>query len=393
MATNVDNGDQNLTFDYKNPATGSSFNKLLYQLLPTGLYGDMPVLTKVDNTHVEVSPFYAILEDDANDLAIKVNTTTTSTAVVSSSAPLIVVRYDWSESSENYAEIVGINSGDLTSSDVIIGECSFSGSVLSETFDYSQQYDSNFEVSKGEGADTWDASTTYSSTQIVMRAGFQYFTFNTTDNTNKDPLTSPDYWIKTPSKETLLDMFSGGLPQLGTLSAIDDRTSANYQQHALIGNYEIDGSFYEFYKVHLDGTTITGNAELEAIFDPDGTDEYFNIDLIAPEVLSSRTLIDCGEYIATPQSSGGNNDTVGTLLEDRFQGHWHRQEFTRALNGGTASNTSLQTGDSSQGTSTFLTGQGDPSTDTINGTPRTGLTTRPKELTVGASYIIVMVAA
>ena len=294
MATNVDNGDQNLTFDYKNPATGSSFNKLLYQLLPTGLYGDMPTLTKVDNTHVEISPFYAILQDDDNDLSIKVNTTSSASAVVSSSAPLIVVRYEWSESSENYAEIIGIATDSLTSSDVVIGECSFSGSVLSETFDYSQQYNSNFEVSKGEGADTWDSSTTYSSTQIVMRAGFQYFTFNTTGNTNKDPLTSPNYWIKTPSKETLLDMFSGGLPQLGTLSAMDDRASANYQQYAKIGNYEIDGSFYKFYKVHLDGTVITGDAELEAIFDPDGDDEYFNIDLIAPEVLSVRTLLDLG---------------------------------------------------------------------------------------------------
>lgn len=400
MATNIDNGDQNITFDYKNPATGVSFNKLLYQTIPTGIYGDLPSLTKVDNTSVEIDPFFAILSDSTNKLSVKVNVTSTATATVSSSTPLIVIRYVWSESSENYAEIVGIDEDDLDEDDVVIGLCSFTGSVLSSDFDTTVQYDSNRKnLSRGNGAEEWQSGYTYTEETIVMRAGYQYFGFNTDTNLNKDPLTSPDYWIKTPSKEEILYMFSSGQAYNGTLSDMDDRNHANYQQTALIGKYELGGTFYNFYKVHLDGTTVTGDTELEALFDVDGTDEYFRLDMYAPEVTGTRTLIDKGDYVDTSQSSGGDADTVGELVEDQMQQITGSLDF---LTGPTfnllrTSSGAISNGDGELTDTVTLSGSTNTelreraSFDSADSPDaRTGSTTHGKRFTVGTAYIIVM---
>ena len=140
----------------------------------------------------------------------------------------------------------------------------------------------------------------------------------------------------------------------------------------------------------LDGTVVTGDATLEAIFDVGGGSEYFNLDLIAPDVLGTRTLIDMGERVLAAQSSGGENDTMAEVLEDRLQGHWHITNLGDGLD-------TIADANQVQGKNTFQTAgtnaTRDPIDDGTNGTPKTGLTTRPKELTTGISYIIVMKAA
>jgi hypothetical protein len=177
--------------------------------------------------------------------------------------------------------------------------------------------------------------------------------------------------------------------QRGGLIPAHDRADSDYQQNILVDSVAINGTTYNLYMVHLDGTQLTGNATLEAIFDPGGADEYHSIDYYAPDVLGTRTLLDMGEHIPTPQSSGGENDTLGALLGDRFQGHWHNFEATYDY----AVNVIGTSGFGVQG-ALGTTGQvKTPVNDGTNGFPRTGSTTRPKELTEGASYIIVMTDA
>ncbi len=248
---------------------------------------------------------------------------------------------------------------------------------------------------KVSGVDEWESTTTYTSEQLVMYKGFQFFAFNTTGNLAKPPLANPDYWMKSPTPEKLLDMFFEGDPQNGGMHNIANRSSSNYKQECLIGKYRLGGNgddFYNFYRVALDGTQITGDANLEAIFDVGGSNEYFKLDEYAPLSGSTRTLIDMSSRHLAPQSSGGDNDTLGEVLEDRFQGHWHEAFFSDSG----ASGVPLK-GTGSYANRQDMTvgdyGTQDPKSDGVNGTPRTGETTRPKEFTVGSSYIIVMIPA
>ncbi len=238
----------------------------------------------------------------------------------------------------------------------------------------------------------WSSVTTYTTEgEMVTWKGFQFVAYNVTGNLAKNPITSPDFWHMIPKPDELLLRFQSGQVLSGGLSAMADRAGANYRQNIAFGRYRLGGNgdaFYDFFRVALDGTQVTGDATLEAIFDVGGGNEYFNIDLVAPDVVGTRTLIDMGERIVTPQSDSGENDTLGEVLEDRAQGHYHDVR-TKNLDG----TNSFPKGGDTAGTTFNGTGVKAAWTmqdDGTNGTPRIGLTTRPKELTEGASYIIVM---
>ena len=246
----------------------------------------------------------------------------------------------------------------------------------------------------------WVVGTAYAADglELVTRKGYQFVNFSNAANTGNDPLTSPTLWFKIPKSDILMDQFYSGEPISGGLSVIADRAHAKYRQYCDFGRYRLGGNgddFALFSRVALDGTVVTGTAALEDdIFHEGDADEYWNLDIIAPDVLGTRTMLDMGEYIETPQSDSGNNDTMGEVLEDRFQGFNLESAINSngVVNDGTAIGTA-KSGDSMGATnvgtrSTYITG--DFLADGTNGTPRTGLTTRPKELTVGISYIIVM---
>lgn len=240
----------------------------------------------------------------------------------------------------------------------------------------------------------WNSGTTYSAVTQVTWKGFQFVAYNLTGNLNKNPLLNPDFFMLIPKPDDLLDKFFSGQVCSGGLSDIADRAGGNFAQNIEYGHYRLGGNgddFYEFFRVALDGTQVTGDATLnDDIFKEGTADEYWNIDIIAPDVVGTRTLLDMGEYIVTPQSVSGENDTLGDLQDDRFQGHRfdiHIGTATGgALKGTVSANNTYQddTGVKSGYTARNII------TDGVNGTPRTGLTTRPKELTEGASYIIVM---
>ena len=238
----------------------------------------------------------------------------------------------------------------------------------------------------------WSNVTTYTTLgELVTHEGFQFVAHNVTGNLAKNPLTNPDFWFPIPKPNDLLERFASGQIYSGGLSPMADRAGGNYQQNIAFGRYRLGGNggtFYNFFRVALDGTQVTGDGTLEAIFDPGGSDEYFNIDLIAPDVVGTRTLIDMGEKIVTPQSSGGENDTLGEEQDDRLQGH-NVSSPTRLANGqGNSVGANFPRTNGAIVATDALTGT--IITDGVNGTPRTGLTTRPKEFTEGASYIIVM---
>ena len=232
----------------------------------------------------------------------------------------------------------------------------------------------------------WSNVTTYVAIgELVTHEGFQFVAYNVTGNLAKNPLTNPDFWHMIPKPDDMLLRYQSGQVFSGGLSPMADRAGGNYRQNIAFGRYRLGGNggvFYDFFRVALDGTQVTGDGTLEAIFDVGGGNEYFNIDLVAPDVVGTRTLIDMGERIVTPQSVAGENDTLGEVLEDRLQGFW-----TRTVVDGAGGVLGAPTDSGSRYTPAY---ERPPEDDGVNGTPRTGLTTRPKEFTEGASYIIVM---
>jgi len=189
---------------------------------------------------------------------------------------------------------------------------------------------------KVSGISEWLVGTTYSApgtiTDLVMWKGFQFINISNVGNLGNDPLLNPDLWFKIPNVDTLMDLFFNGEPVSGGLSPLNDRAGAKYLQNCLFGKFRLGGNgddFYEFYRVALDGTVVTGDTTLETIFDVGGGSEYFNLDLIAPDVLGTRTLIDMGGRTTRAQSSGGKADTMAEVQEDAMQQITGRYDFRR----------------------------------------------------------------
>lgn len=244
-------------------------------------------------------------------------------------------------------------------------------------------------IAGSEDAVDWDSITIFNTAGVLVRDsdGHVYSATGIGSNQNKNP-SSPaniDFWFPCDTNDDLRKYAKRGTVLGAEMHTIHDRSGANYQQNLLNGKKTIDGIDYEQHLVHLDGTILTGNATLEAIFlnYPTSYLDYF-----APEVVGTRTLIDMSSRHDTPMSVGGENDVLAEILENRGQGHNHTFDRSQSFNSDAGSTFSSY--NSPVNSSGAVLG---PITDGVNGTPRLGLTFRSNEFTVGASYIIVMPVA
>ena len=80
----------------------------------------------------------------------------------------------------------------------------------------------------------------------------------------------------------------------------------------------------------------------------------------------------------TASKTGGATSGVGSKQDDQFQGHFHSQDIRSPNTGGTGTNYIGWTG--YDGTGTVTQGIGNPSTDGVNGTPRSASENRPKNI-------------
>ena len=257
----------------------------------------------------------------------------------------------------------------------------------------SQYYDA-LVVSQTESEDAplWSSGTSYGTEGTLVRdsLGDVYSSTAEAGNLNKDPsdIANKAYWYPCDDNKDLRKLAKRGKPLLGDFHPIHDRNDSLYAQNLLVGKKTIGDDDYEMHMVHLDGTTLDGNAELTDLLTG-----YPYLDKFAPDSGGIRTLLDAGDYVFTPQSDSGDNDVVGELVADQIQGHWHDFTFT----GQAASSSVLYVshGGTQTGTAdstTVASGEGikAPITDGVNGTPRVGSTTHGKRMTVGSPYIIVM---
>lgn len=245
----------------------------------------------------------------------------------------------------------------------------------------------------GETAD-WLDTTTYANAGLLVRnsEGDVFSSTGLAGNLNKPPSApgNEDYWFACDDNKLLRKYANRGTVLGDAMHTIHDRSGANYRQNLLVGKKNIDGQDYEEHIIHLDGSVVTGNGILEGLLAG-----YKYLDLYAPDSLGTRTLVDKSSRHNAPISVGGENDILGQVLADQFQGHVMERNIDGRLEFALEKVGVPDRADYSAGadsTGLLVTNTGNPVSNGVDGTPRTGATTRPKEFTVGASYIIVQVA-
>lgn len=131
----VDKGTQNITFDFVNPATAQSFNKLMREIMPEGIYY-MDGEPSLDvNDDVVVPPLACIIHSD-NDpvaepekaVAVRAETTESYTVTgVAEATPYIVLRYTWENVQANFMDILAVSTP--APNDLVVTEVVFVGGV------------------------------------------------------------------------------------------------------------------------------------------------------------------------------------------------------------------------------------------------------------------------
>ncbi len=170
--------------------------------------------------------------------------------------------------------------------------------------------------------DEWVSGTNYAADglELVTWKGYQFLNYSDAGNLGNNPLLSPDVWMKIPKSDTLLDYHFSGESITGGLSTIADRSDGKYRQNTDYGRYRLgaNGDYFAlFSRVALDGSVVTGVPALnDDIFKEGTADEYWNLDIIAEDILGTRTLIDMGGRVTEDQTSGGVVDTMGEVHDD-----------------------------------------------------------------------------
>lgn len=256
---------------------------------------------------------------------------------------------------------------------------------------------------KADTVEDWDSTetTAYDSAEVLVKKGPLHFSSTgESGNSNKNPISPANtaYWVLAQSPEELVRLALTGVPVMGDMHPIHDRAGSNYATSFKLDTRTIDGNSYNFFAVHLDGSTVTGDATLVARLGVGGANEHPYVDIFAPDSLGTRTLIDGGERTISGQSSGGESDTLGEMQEDRFQQFDIGQKSSPTSRLGV--DASVGGGVGASGNTRFILTGGilgangfSLISDGTHGTPRTGLTTRGKGIVGGCPYIISMIPA
>ena len=136
----ADIGAQTITVKFFDPVDSDVANRIALGVRKTGIYSG-GYLTKINDTTASLSAFDCEIGDGIYQIrgatAIGVNVT------VAPATPYIIIRWTYSASaSADYMEILGVASGSVTTNDIIVGVCVFSGSTLSG-FDYTLRTNPN----------------------------------------------------------------------------------------------------------------------------------------------------------------------------------------------------------------------------------------------------------
>lgn len=120
-------GDQVITIQYFDEVDSDVVNKLGQKVIQRGIY-DGGYLTRVSDVSVSLSLFSCVIGDATNQ--VRVETFSVVTIAVSTATPYIVLRWAYAASASNWMDVLAVASGSIQTNDLIVGKCTFSGSVL-----------------------------------------------------------------------------------------------------------------------------------------------------------------------------------------------------------------------------------------------------------------------
>lgn len=134
----VNIGNQILTYDYKEELIAKGINQVHANLYNRGIYSG-GLITKLTDIQVSIAPFICIYYETANNLAIRIETQENALVDVVASDTLLVGRFTWFQTENNYMSFMSITEGELQNDDIIFGKLNFNGLTLSSVFDYSRK--------------------------------------------------------------------------------------------------------------------------------------------------------------------------------------------------------------------------------------------------------------
>jgi hypothetical protein len=137
--SSVDNGNQILTYDYREEMIAYRFNRLNYKISSRGIYQGGELIRTSDTT-VSVTPFVCLCEDDSgvSAMAIRIETQTLASVInVIPSKPYIIGTFKWYDLEDNYMNIQSSDATGIGTNDIIFGRAIFTGSTL-VSFDLSE---------------------------------------------------------------------------------------------------------------------------------------------------------------------------------------------------------------------------------------------------------------
>src|SRR5690554_6316559 len=141
----TDFGNQQLSYDYNQEATGKLFNRTNYKIIPTGIYEGFTI-SKLSDILVSIDPGVCLIEDAVNKVGVRVETAKSQNVSVSKATPYLIFRMEWVDVPNCYMDMLAVAYGDIKETDLIVGKCIYdaSGVTLSTNFDYTKRNDSFF---------------------------------------------------------------------------------------------------------------------------------------------------------------------------------------------------------------------------------------------------------
>lgn len=132
-------GNQELTFNFYEVARSENFNKVLFKLLPSGIYeGGLLTKKEGETNTVIVAPLIAYIYARNENLGVRIETASENNEVnaVTPTYPNVVLRLTWQNSTIVQVNCISLANGAIEATDLILGKATFAGSIISG-FDYS----------------------------------------------------------------------------------------------------------------------------------------------------------------------------------------------------------------------------------------------------------------
>jgi len=168
---NFNYGSQSIQFRFEYLLNSDKFSELFNKTIKAGIYEGME-LSKVDDSTVQVSSGVMVINDiTGNNITVRIRTDNLSVITgISETTPVIVWRYQYQPSLNNYADLVVTDRYSVQKDDIVIGEAMYSGTTMDSEFDLAQR-------TKGFIQEVRDVNDSCKVTAVLNSAGDAYEDF------------------------------------------------------------------------------------------------------------------------------------------------------------------------------------------------------------------------